>query len=414
MEDVAVILLPGILGSPLENKITHEDIWPVHSTGRTVWTGGSHTATKVKLFVDDLQRMNSVTKVLRPTKWEEAKVDLVAPIYHGFVKLPANERLDKEGKQLCFTPHVYVLNYDWSVSTILNITDIKAATLSIMKAACHDHNATKFMYVTHSMGVLAALATVLGGGLADDIDFAGIVAVAGPIPGAPEALMRMMRGFPSPSIINYEKAIATKLLANNGWKFSMLAPVLPGFADLLPWSELDRDLETEIENIINFHFNPDKPVKRGAGMWSYNERSWSEASDCRANLIKKMKSNISEARKLHLLIRNKQYDLTIFNRLFGVCLNGKDTIQSMNFVNLTGVPSLRGKRSGSLNIPDELKDTYTSAQKGDGTVTLGGQRYNCSASIKVPGGIDHADAFENKNVWPYIHTGMNWIYKHKI
>ena len=412
MSDVAVILLPGILGSPLENKITHEDIWPVHSTGRTVWTGWSHTAKKVKLFVDDIRTLNSVTEALRPTKWEAADVNLAAPIYHEFVQLAATQRVDTAGNKLGFTPHVYVLNYDWSASTINNISNIHAGTVAIRNAALRDHGATKFMYVTHSMGVLAALATALDRDWANHSEFAGIVAVAGPIRGAPEALMRMMRGFPSPGSLNLDAFMAfvtSKLLSNSGWKFSMLAPVLPGFADLLPWSYLNRNLEREIEAIINFHFDPNNPVIRGFGLRT--ERSWSEASIHRATLVGRMQESVKLAQALHRFILSNQHQLSDRNKLYAVCLTGKDTIQSMTPVNLTGVTSLRGARYGNLNIPTVLNGTYTFANTGDATVTEGGQKYNFPVYTTVPGGIDHADAFKNKDVWPHIHTGMQWIYK---
>jgi pimeloyl-ACP methyl ester carboxylesterase len=430
--DVAVILLPGILGSPLKNKYTGDSIWPVHSGFWTAWTGWSHTAKKAKMFVDDITTMNSVTEVIRPAEWKEGDIEFIADIYHDFVQLPAAQRLDTRGAALSFTPHVYVLNYNWSVSTQNNIQNIADGTMAIMAAAGRDHNATRYMYVTHSMGVLAALATALFKDWAERDEFLGIVPVAGPIPGAPEALMRLMRGFVAPpgseiaaslwdTVVERDPQhikgkfmpwITAKLLSNSGWKFSMLAPFIPGFADLLPFATLDRNLEKEVAEIINFHFNPNNPVTRGIGL--YNEWSWAEASEHRQALVDKMKTSIRQARDLHNFIHNRQNKLNEKYKLYAVCLTGKETVRWMDIVNLSQINSLRGNRSGNLMIPDVLKGTYTSDQTGDGTVTEYGQKHNCSVYSRVYGGIDHADAFKDPNVWPHIHTAMEWIYNNHL
>lgn len=429
MTDVAVILLPGILASPLTNE-RNEDVWPVHKDLATFGTILRDTKTKLKLFARDWPNDESnATRVLRPTTWRAGDVDFAASVYHKFVKLAPADRQRINGQQLTFTPHMFVLNYNWSVSTLDNLFDVAMETHAIMNTTlANGSKPTKFMYVTHSMGGLVALATALKYPTLSSTDFLGIVAVAGPLLGAPEALMRMVRGFPYADdvLVKYSLDwLIAKLLTNKGWKFSMLAPIMPGFADLLPFDVLNRNLAQEVEDLIRFHFDDNRPIRRSsrhasAPLSSTRSVSWSEANQRKETLVAAMRRNTRSAHLLHTFIRNNISKLQVKGKLVNVFLSGKDTVDAMGTINLAAINDLRGSRTGRLAIPDVLTagTDYKISDAGDGTVPVGSQKFgfdfNFTQLIKAPDGIKHADAFnapmfEPGPAWGHIHSGMNWL-----
>ncbi len=404
MTDVAVILLPGILGSPLVNKFDDGNhIWPVHKPIRLLSVLSADPLQKASWFVNNMMSMSSLTKALRPVAWKPGDMDFVSRIYSNFVLQNPGKRTCSNGKTISFKPHIYVLNYDWSASTLDNLADIAAATEQIRADAWARNKTKQFMYVTHSMGALPALANARA--LVNDADFLGVVAVAGPICGTPESLMRMLRGVAN----DWGDKTVAKLLADTGWQFAMLAPVLPGFADLLPFDS-PRRLADEIKAIIKYHFNIARAVKNWYGV-SY---SWKLGYERQTELIAHMQKSIKAAGRLHRELRKTQTKLNKNHKLFAVGLTGLDTVQSMAPMDLSHVTTLRSSKQGALSIPATFPATaYTFNKQGDGAVPLASQIWGCPQHAIVDHGIEHGKAFDDSRTWPAIHDGMEWIFNNR-
>ncbi|WP_224363422.1 hypothetical protein [Hyalangium versicolor] len=403
MPSVAVILLPGILGSPLVGKRAGDVVWPVHDEVTLLGTVyGRSALEKAGSFADPIDGtspgFNSRTALLPSpnTPFAESRTKNVAGLYHDFVTKTNDANVEKRGEggeSLSFTPDVYVLNYDWSRSTLDNVDAIWNGTSEILKNSLHK----AFMYVAHSMGTLAALAQAIrlkqGSLPPHQAAFLGSVVVAGPIIGAPETLRRVVNGVAAAWYNPKEKLVA-KLLAEEGWKCALLVPHIPGFSDLF-WFDSGDDVASQVSKVMGYHFAESNPQWK----WTFSGRvhcqSWSYGNQNIQALVKQMRRNIKKGRQLNTWIKSEHKDWT--ENTVAVALKGRQTLTKL-----------------SLKLDDIYVDppvpTYALNEFGDGTVPLTSQTFGCAKWWVVPGGIDHGDALTDPRVWPSVYTAMNHLY----
>jgi hypothetical protein len=382
--DVAVILLPGILGSPLMSMNDQKVVWPVHDKNSIVFGAFPRdTLEKAASFADLFTFKKHSTALLAGL---DNRTKNVASIYHEFI----NRMNDKSIlKHMTFTPHVYALNYDWSESILdeLNYREVQKQTRSILK-----HSGCKaYMYVTHSMGGLVALLQMLYYPVPTTLEapsnphlepkLLGTVAVAGPLQGAPETLRRVKDGVSSRW--SPTSRFIANLLADEGWKCALLVPYVPGFADLFSFGDGVNVEKTALE-LISEHFHATNEVRSFIfGV----DKCWSFGNQHKDDLVAQMKKNIAMAKALHdklLFYLDDWRELTV-----SVCLTGSKTLQSF---------------SDNTTLNPILTD-------GDGTVPKWSQIYNCCKAFYVKEqGIDHGDALSNEAVFPYIYNAMNFLF----
>jgi len=395
MPKIGVILLPGILGSPLQ-KLDGTQAWPVHQMGATnpINVGSWYTAwfdKKLQWFVDP--GFLPSTQVIKAKKERSltlnSYIENVAGIYQDFLNGLIGRKLvgpdSKELKLEADSYSVFVVNYDWARPVMETRNDVVKDTQDFVNT----YKCEKFIYVTHSMGGIVGMAALLDPWVQQKC--LGIVRVACPVVGAPEATARLVRGIlPGDTM---QSGIASTMLGNTGRKFSLFAACLPGLASLLPqWGQTRINMD-HVTAILNYHFSNDT-----------NYTSPNDNEDASAfkfgnkhlkSLIYRFGENITIANELmDLLIK----DASLFTKyVSSITLSGKKTLDSY-VVN------------ASPNSP-YINPTPKWSQDGDGTVPFSSQGCFSSREIYVDGGIDHADAFSDPRTWPHIIDAMNDLIK---
>lgn len=370
---IAVILLPGILGSPLEisnpdARITDypNDAWPVDQLGLsspvvTTTFFKMPLREKISRFVSlDSPTLELRTRVKEATVNQDGKTANVAPFYQDFISEAAT------GGKLKFggSPYsVHVLNYDWTQPMKKILQVIVRGTDQIMR----DAKADCLMYVTHSMGGLVAMEVIRENELWKDKKFVGAVRVACPVWGAPETLARMHIGIRTPWKEFASKAVA-KMLGNEGWRFSLLAASVPGIALLLPPGAVNS-----FDKILAHHTAT--PVYRGGDSKERHD-AWVLLNDFKDALTEKMRLSINLAIKTHQRVAARAEDIQ--SCVTAVAISGKKTLLSFNDAEFKDGKTLSNPKYGA----------------GDGTVPYGYQTLFSSRVFEIREEVDHAEAFE--------------------
>lgn len=394
MAKIAVILLPGILGSPLDiavpnNNVTTypNDAWPVDRLADEKELPyrfySMPLKQKIERFVQlDTPTLTSRTSVKQATVNANGSTSGVATFYQKFVNQAVN------GGYLKFDDcklSIHVLNYDWTKHVQDIGHDIATETANILT----DSSIVGFMYVTHSMGGLVAMEVIIRHKLWKERNFIGAVRVACPVSGAPETLARMHRGIVANvewnDVNSWFKAIPEhivgKMLGNEGWRFALLASCIPGLAYLLPSQSCDW---TMIYNILDFHSR--QPVHKDKEKTAYHS-AWNLYLTHWGNISGKMQNSLNGALDWHTLSIYWRKELA--SCITAVGLSGKTTLQSFD--------------SNAINGATLTNAVYAD---GDGTVPLDEQLRFSGKQFLVPGGYDHSDAFAD--TWYKVGVPKNW------
>ena len=405
---IAVIFLPGIMGSPLENRTNGGTAWPAHKMGLTnplnidEWYSATYYE-KMRKFVDlKSSDFCSLTRAMKADMvysriWGWT-INNVAETYHGFLKMLLSRKLkDTNGENLILEEFDYlahVINYDWSRPIKETSLDVGGNTYEFVT----QNKCDWFIYVTHSMGGIVGMAS-----LADmNLELGpwiqkkclGMVRVACPVIGAPETTARLVRGIlPDGSITG---PIASTILGNTGRKFSLFAACLPGVASLLPQLGSQSPINIHhVEAILNYHFGH-APLKK-----DFSEMEPDEASALQYGnvFLIELKKQFGESIFLANQVTSKLYENhQLFSKyVSAVVLIGKETLDSY-IVN------------ESPNHP-YINPTWKSDVLGDSTVPIGSQACLSGHKVYVDGGIDHANAFSDSQTWPHIIDAMNALIK---
>ncbi|HKQ76653.1 MAG TPA: hypothetical protein VJ810_23360 [Blastocatellia bacterium] len=400
MPKIAVILLPGILGSPLVNEYG-EEAWPIHEMSTTNvsnvgwWSMHANFEDKLKLFVDVSDDFMPRTLAI-PASITKTAINRVAPFYHDFLAGLRDSRLKgPDGKTLKFNADeylVHVINYDWSRPVIDSCVNVVRDTYNfVFKERCE-----KFIYLTHSMGGIVGMATLGNKWIQENC--LGIVRVACPVAGAVETVARLFRGIKA-GWGDIEEYFLSLILGDSGPKFSIFAACIPGLASLLPqFPSGDQRPTLIVKAILDHHF--DGPARR-AYWYNEEDRAYMFGRKHLTVMKNRFEANIITA---NILIHRNliPYEKTIREKVIAVALSGKQTLQRY---------TVNKKDNNNPSITtDEVWDT-----SGDGTVPVRSQTlfagndnpFPRDSGIEVSGGIEHANAFSDKRTWPYIIAAMN-------
>jgi hypothetical protein len=430
-EHVAVILAPGIFASHLVDP-RGGLAWPANRTPAMLSHIVDSPVQQRKAFAEAnairfLARGPSSSLPTDPppdygadSGWQDVLVDK----YGEFLQACTNA--NRHGAtDLPFEPHVFALGYNFTRSNSTTAwRHIAPQTLHILQKVRQKLNITdaakrlRFIYVTHSMGALA-VRFALKTNPALQKDCICVIHAAAPNAGAPETLMRFIRGNPK------DRLPLPLIFGDQGWKCLTSASVIGAGFELLPFPMLRQkgefrgfdvvtpaDPDFHFAKIINTQFSATKvTVKlttKEAGAPERNEPDVAIPDDrpfhsSRYQMARKEKDAITSeilgagsaarghldaARAFHVQLGDY-----LFDRTGAVVLSGVETVQSISM---------------SFSANQLAKVTVTQSHEGDGTVPVSSQKYLIRdpltgergvhfTPVVTRSGVEHVNALKKAN-----------------
>ncbi|MCX6631151.1 MAG: hypothetical protein NTW28_26365 [Candidatus Solibacter sp.] len=153
---------------------------------------------------------------------------------------PFLEDCSKPDGPLRFTPKVFASGYNWLHSNHVSVSQLDDTVRTILRRFAGNATFRGIFFVTHSMGALNVLEALrqlealrrVDRTAANWIDqVLGVVHVAAPLKGAPEVIMRFVRGVE-------DDVTGALAFGNAGWKCLTSASVVKGGFELMPFPSL--------------------------------------------------------------------------------------------------------------------------------------------------------------------------------
>jgi len=236
----AVVLLPGIMGSVLEDADTGETLWGI--SGRALVTAWSSGGPLDKLIVTDEERHGETGRILAKSI---LTLPVAAPVLRG---VEPYDRLRQAIGAVTWPGAVKDFPYDWRLSVEHNaavLVDIARAHLNTWRriVAGHPHMADRprprLVFVAHSMGgLIATVALKTNPALAADTR--AVITLGTPFHGSvlAVAMLARQRRFPT----------------SPRGRLHALAVSAPGLYDLLPIYRC-VDAGTDVQLLTSKHIS---------------------------------------------------------------------------------------------------------------------------------------------------------------
>ncbi len=318
-----------------------------------------------------------------------------------------------------FDPLVYAIGYNFALSNEITASrDIAYALNRIFTRHKTDPDFKgRFFFVTHSMGALVVrrMLQTFGNLLGTCL---GVIHVAAPNAGAPEALMRFIRGMQS------DKKIVERIFGNTGWKVCTGASTIGAGFQLLPYPMqdavftavrppstatrddpfflrqiastllLDKTVgESEAKAKVTYKVNG--AVTNEESFPNNGNPLWGGCEAVKDAVVRDMLHHLEAARRFH-----DQLDaMPLFPQTVAVALTGKDTVQKVRITFDSG---------SRLTEADE-----TTTTDGDGTVPFDSQTFRLPqrttniggrefAALRTVRGVSHEAALKSPEVVDHV------------
>jgi Lecithin:cholesterol acyltransferase len=232
MDTAAVVLVPGIFASPLDSAGGIG--WPLNSA-RGLAMMQHVFAVPMRQRDDFLTHRTSPHGGVQPRGEDEASLGwgtVATDFYRPFL-----DDCSKAGDVLRFAPKVFASGYNWLHSNRASGSALDDTVKNVLLRFAGNASFRGIFFVTHSMGALNVLETLrqlearrrvepTAPNWIDQV--LGVVHVAAPLLGAPEVIMRFVRGVEG----DFAGSLA---FGNAGWKcLTSASAVMAGF-ELMPF-----------------------------------------------------------------------------------------------------------------------------------------------------------------------------------
>lgn len=258
VEHVAVLLVPGIFASHLSDP-GGGLAWPVNESVRIFrhiiaspsQQRDAFAPEKAGRFLAHGPKSAVPADVDRSAGWQNVHTDS----YHAF--LGACQRAGVSGsKKLKFEPHVCALGYNFSLSNSTSawvsivpqaLNALQSLRKKLARAAhtplMEELKLPRLIFVTHSMGALAVRYALKSCPTLNERCIC-VIHVAAPNAGAPETLMRFIRG-------SEDEPPVSLLFGDKGWKCLTSASAVGAGFQLLPYPMIRlRKKFTAFRNVV--------------------------------------------------------------------------------------------------------------------------------------------------------------------
>jgi hypothetical protein len=436
-----VILVPGIFASHLTDPIPagRSVAWPVNETPGMLRLAGKSPLTKREEFGrGDFFEANPRTNkppdgIPRERGWQTVFLKKYQPFL-------ARCHAPQSG-ELPFVPLVYAVGYNFASSNEVSAAGtIRAAIREIFERHKSDADADsafrfRFFLVTHSMGALVVRrALQLFSGLRAGC--LGVIHVAAPNAGAPEALMRFIRGMETSAGL-VEGAVIKRIFGDEGWKVSTAASRIAAGFQLFPYPMLGAQVPVSLttrrvfeavnaparsedeartdafflRQIITTNFSETRNVtlrslgKPDRQLPRTTDGAWRAAVDEQQPIIDDVLFHTTEARRLH---DELALPTGFFSRTATVSLTGVSTVQAVK---------LTFDANSRLTEAVEFTDN-----NGDGTVPLSSQQFRVPGrtttldgrqidTARTVTGVSHENALTNAEVIRHVFDFMRQFWR---
>ncbi|NER46625.1 MAG: hypothetical protein F6J92_08005 [Symploca sp. SIO1A3] len=384
-DKIAIILVPAIGASNIYQDENQDSGYAPDKA----WLMGTKYVSKPAVKVAEYLKENALKWEPEDLDWEseEKKIDWEkAKIGWNQVYTGTYEKFLKECQNyedFPFDHIVCAIGYNFFRSNLKSADRILERTEQILDKLKVDG----FIYITHSMGALpvrAALKTIYDN---DDPNYVnpyplvhekclGVIHVAAPILGAPEAYIRFYRGVAKDSDIGEQY-----VLGRTGFEFAVKACFIPSMCEILPIDQYaDHTIEQMPQNIVSANDRGLAGVCNSLHSLVENvlkekEQEFNKSDNLNVEkCLDSLEENIESAKKFH-----KSLAKYLFPETRIIAIEGTPTVIKVN---------AQTKKA-------------TMSPEGDGTVPLKSQKYGLNID-------DIAQIVPNKkkvNGWPQLTHG---------